>query len=60
VVEQLKKVAKGDHITPDTEKRKFGSIIFAAVTLPSGEIVNLLEKVIILPISSMFFVIIGG
>ncbi|KAJ4813012.1 RNA ligase isoform 1 [Rhynchospora pubera] len=44
VVEQLKKVAKGEHRTPDTEKRRFGNIIFAAVTLPPGEIVNLLKE----------------
>ncbi|KAF3330233.1 hypothetical protein FCM35_KLT05564 [Carex littledalei] len=44
VMEQLKKVAKGEHRTPDTVKRRFGNIIFAAVTLPAGEIVNLLEK----------------
>ncbi|KAF3320443.1 hypothetical protein FCM35_KLT15139 [Carex littledalei] len=44
VMEQLKKVAKGEHRTPDTEKRRFGNIIFAAVTLQVGEIVNLLEK----------------
>lgn len=55
VVEQLKKVAKGEHRTPDTEKRRFGNIIFAAVTLPAGEIVNLLEKVIILIILFISF-----
>jgi hypothetical protein len=54
VLEQLKKVAKGEHRTPDTEKRRFGNIIFAAVTLPAGEIIDLLEKVIILSISSSF------
>ncbi|RZS04510.1 hypothetical protein BHM03_00034856, partial [Ensete ventricosum] len=34
VLEQLRDVAKGKHKTPDTEKRKFGNIVFAAVTLP--------------------------
>lgn len=46
VLEQLKDVAKGEYKTPDTEKRKFGNIVFAAVTLPVGEIKNLLDKVI--------------
>ncbi|RWW31948.1 hypothetical protein GW17_00003403 [Ensete ventricosum] len=44
VLEQLRDVAKGKHKTPDTEKRKFGNIVFAAVTLPVGEIKNLLDK----------------
>ncbi|URE03204.1 hypothetical protein MUK42_21425 [Musa troglodytarum] len=44
VLEQLKDVAKGGYKTPDTEKRKFGNIVFAAVTLPVGEIKNLLDK----------------
>ncbi|CAL9099126.1 unnamed protein product [Musa acuminata var. zebrina] len=44
VLEQLKDVAKGEYKTPDTEKRKFGNIVFAAVTLPVGEIKNLLDK----------------
>ncbi|XP_073004035.1 tRNA ligase 1 isoform X1 [Typha latifolia] len=44
VLEQLKDVAKGEHKTPDSEKRKFGNIVFAAVTLPPVEIVSLLDK----------------
>lgn len=44
VVEQLKKIAKGDYATPDTEKRKFGTIVFAAVDLPVTEIQTLLDN----------------
>ncbi|XP_058108082.1 tRNA ligase 1 isoform X2 [Magnolia sinica] len=45
VLEQLRAVAKGDFATPsDTEKRKFGNIVFAAVTLPVMEIRSFLEK----------------
>lgn len=45
VVEQLKAVAKGDTKTPDTAKRRFGSIIFAAVTLSQADILGLVRKV---------------
>ncbi|PUZ68808.1 hypothetical protein GQ55_2G058200 [Panicum hallii var. hallii] len=45
VLEQLKAVAKGDLKTPDTGKRKFGNIIFAAVRLTPADIVGLLRKV---------------
>nr|CAB3452233.1 unnamed protein product [Digitaria exilis] len=45
VLEQLKAVAKGDLKTPDTGKRKFGNIIFAAVRLTPSDIVGLLRKV---------------
>ncbi|KAF8395227.1 hypothetical protein HHK36_019169 [Tetracentron sinense] len=44
VLEQLRAVAKGDYTTPSTEKRKFGTISFAAVTLPVAEIRSLLDK----------------
>ncbi|WOK99433.1 hypothetical protein Cni_G08145 [Canna indica] len=44
VLEQLKDVAKGEYKTPDTEKRKFGNIVFAAVTLPVEKIKALLDK----------------
>nr|XP_029120792.1 tRNA ligase 1 isoform X2 [Elaeis guineensis] len=44
VLEQLKDVAKGEYKTPDTEKRKFGNIIFAAVTLPVTEVTSMLDK----------------
>nr|CAD1818356.1 unnamed protein product [Ananas comosus var. bracteatus] len=42
VLEQLKEVASGEIKTP--EKRKFGNIVYAAVTLPAAEIVSLLDK----------------
>uniref|UniRef100_A0ACD5XYW8 Uncharacterized protein n=1 Tax=Avena sativa TaxID=4498 RepID=A0ACD5XYW8_AVESA len=45
VVEQLKEVAKGDTKTPDTVKRSFGNIIFAAVTLSQADILGLVRKV---------------
>uniref|UniRef100_A0ACD5Z304 Uncharacterized protein n=1 Tax=Avena sativa TaxID=4498 RepID=A0ACD5Z304_AVESA len=45
VVEQLKAVAKGDIGTPDTAKRRFGNIIFAAVTLSQADILCLVRKV---------------
>uniref|UniRef100_A0A0E0HXR8 tRNA ligase phosphodiesterase domain-containing protein n=4 Tax=Oryza TaxID=4527 RepID=A0A0E0HXR8_ORYNI len=44
VLEQLKSVAKGDLKTPDTTKRKFGNIVFAAVTLPPADILGALPK----------------
>ncbi|KAL5198823.1 hypothetical protein ABZP36_002335 [Zizania latifolia] len=44
VLDQLKSVAKGDLKTPDTAKRKFGNIIFAAVTLTPADILGLLPK----------------
>jgi hypothetical protein len=45
VLEQLKAVAKGGIKTPDTAKRKFGNIVFAAVTVPQADILGLLRKV---------------
>lgn len=45
VLEQLKAVAKGDVKTPDTAKRRFGNIVFAAVTVPQADILSLLRKV---------------
>ncbi|KAJ1288130.1 hypothetical protein BS78_02G066400 [Paspalum vaginatum] len=45
VLEQLKAVAQGDLKTPDTGKRKFGNIMFAAVRLTPPEILGLLRKV---------------
>ncbi|GAB2286863.1 hypothetical protein Dimus_021252 [Dionaea muscipula] len=45
VLEQLKEVAKGDYSTPSTERKKLGSIVFAAVTLPVTEIHNLLTNI---------------
>lgn len=47
VLEQLKDVAKGEYKTPDTEKRKFGNIVFAAVTLPVTEVTSMLGKVML-------------
>ncbi|KAL0436472.1 UNVERIFIED_CONTAM: tRNA ligase 1 [Sesamum radiatum] len=43
VLEQLRAIAKGDYTTPSTEKRRFGAIVFAAVSLPVSEILNLLQ-----------------
>ncbi|KAK6247552.1 hypothetical protein QUC31_019117 [Theobroma cacao] len=43
VVEQLRKIAKGEYIVP-AEKRKLGTIVFAAVNLPVSEIQSVLNK----------------
>ncbi|KAL0369703.1 UNVERIFIED_CONTAM: tRNA ligase 1 [Sesamum angustifolium] len=43
VLEQLRAIAKGDYGAPSTEKRRFGAIVFAAVSLPISEILSLLE-----------------
>lgn len=44
-MEQLRSVAKGEYKTPSTEKRKFGTIVFAAISLPVIEIQGLLDNV---------------
>ncbi|PWZ13112.1 tRNA ligase 1 [Zea mays] len=46
VLEQLKAVAKGDLKTPDTGKRKFGNIMFAAVRLTPPDILGLLRLMV--------------
>lgn len=38
VWEQLKNIANGEYTTPDTEKRKFGTIVFAALSVEVTEI----------------------
>lgn len=49
VLQQLKNIAKGDYTapttTPNTEKRKLGNIVFAAVNIPVTEIQSLLHNV---------------
>lgn len=45
VLEQLKLIAKGEYKAPSTEKRNFGTIVFAAVSLPVTEIQSLLVEV---------------
>ncbi|XP_050894247.1 tRNA ligase 1 isoform X2 [Lathyrus oleraceus] len=44
VLEQLRNIAKGDYTPPDTEKRKFGTIVFAALNLPVIEIQGVLNN----------------
>ncbi|XP_048233703.1 tRNA ligase 1-like isoform X2 [Ricinus communis] len=44
VLDQLKNIAKGEYITPITEKRKLGTIVFAAVSLPVREISSFLNN----------------
>ncbi|CAB4313146.1 unnamed protein product [Prunus armeniaca] len=44
VSEQLRKIAQGEYKTPDTGKKKFGAIVFAAVSLPVTEISDLLDN----------------
>ncbi|KAL6508857.1 hypothetical protein OROHE_021416 [Orobanche hederae] len=42
VVKQLKAIAKGEYTSPGTEKRRFGNIVFAAVSLPVSKILDVL------------------
>ncbi|KAL3850759.1 hypothetical protein ACJIZ3_012641 [Penstemon smallii] len=44
VLEQIKPIAKGEYNAPSTEKRRLGSIVFAAVTLSVTEILGLLDN----------------
>ncbi|KAK7404678.1 hypothetical protein VNO78_05634 [Psophocarpus tetragonolobus] len=44
VLEQLRNIAKGDYTPPDTEKRKFRTIVFAALSMPVTEIHDVLNK----------------
>ncbi|KAH7862977.1 hypothetical protein Vadar_011746 [Vaccinium darrowii] len=44
VIQQLRSIVKGDYKMPSTEKRKFGNIVFAAVSLPVNEIRSLLDN----------------
>ncbi|XP_073022278.1 LOW QUALITY PROTEIN: tRNA ligase 1-like [Primulina eburnea] len=44
VLEQLKAIVKGEYAAPSTEKRRFGTIVFSAVSLPVSEIIDLLEN----------------
>ncbi|CAJ2654356.1 unnamed protein product [Trifolium pratense] len=44
VSEQLRNIAKGDYKPPDTEKRTFGTIVFAALSLPVIEIQGVLNN----------------
>ncbi|CAA0811963.1 RNAligase [Striga hermonthica] len=45
VRKQLKAIAKGEYTVPSTEKRKFGTIVFAAVSLPVSDILGFLSDV---------------
>ncbi|KHN22044.1 hypothetical protein glysoja_008956 [Glycine soja] len=44
VLEQLRSIAKGEYTPPDTERRKFGTIVFAALSMPVTEIHGVLNK----------------
>ncbi|KAL2328655.1 hypothetical protein Fmac_022082 [Flemingia macrophylla] len=44
VLEQLRNITKGDYTPPDTEKRKFGTIVFAALSMPVNEIQGVLKE----------------
>ncbi|XP_051134259.1 tRNA ligase 1 [Andrographis paniculata] len=44
VLEQLKTISKGEYVAPSTEKRRLGSITYAAVSLPVSEILTLLHN----------------
>ncbi|KAF2321811.1 hypothetical protein GH714_002912 [Hevea brasiliensis] len=43
VLEQLRKIAKGEYTTPIIERRKLGTIVFAAIDLPVPEICSSLN-----------------
>ncbi|XP_047265595.1 tRNA ligase 1 isoform X1 [Capsicum annuum] len=43
VIDQLKAIARGEYAAPTSEKRKLGSIVFAAICLPVPEILSLLN-----------------
>lgn len=45
VLEQLKTIAEGDYITPSTEKRQLGAIVYAGVSLPVIGVHHLLNNV---------------
>ncbi|KAF1897287.1 hypothetical protein Lal_00034990 [Lupinus albus] len=44
VLEQLRSISKGDYSPPVTEKRKLGTIVFAAISLPVPEILDVLNN----------------
>ncbi|XP_058004251.1 tRNA ligase 1 isoform X3 [Hevea brasiliensis] len=44
VLEQLRKIAKGEYTTPIIERRKLGTIVFAAIDLPVPEICSSLNN----------------
>ncbi|XP_010542600.1 PREDICTED: uncharacterized protein LOC104815752 isoform X2 [Tarenaya hassleriana] len=44
VSEQIRSIAKGEYRPPSVEKRKLGSIVFAAISLPVTEVRNLLDR----------------
>ncbi|CAN0855316.1 tRNA ligase 1 [Linum grandiflorum] len=44
VLKQLKSIAKKEYRTPSTEKRKLGTIVFAAVSLPVSDVSSFLDE----------------
>ncbi|XP_076947085.1 tRNA ligase 1-like [Bidens hawaiensis] len=45
VMEQLKRIMKGEYVTPVSEKRKFGTVVFAAIDVPVTDVHNLLSHI---------------
>ncbi|KAJ0710317.1 putative tRNA ligase 1 [Helianthus annuus] len=46
VLEQLKRIMKGEYVTPiSSEKSKFGTIVFAAIDVPVADLHNLLSNI---------------
>ncbi|KAH9622860.1 hypothetical protein KSS87_012910 [Heliosperma pusillum] len=45
VVEQLRTISSGEYVSPSTEKKRLGAIIYAAVSLPVTEIIHLLSHI---------------
>ncbi|XP_062082011.1 tRNA ligase 1 [Humulus lupulus] len=46
VLEQLRKISKGEYKTPDTGKRTVGNIVYAAVSLPVTGMKSLLDNLL--------------
>ncbi|KAD4384472.1 hypothetical protein E3N88_24640 [Mikania micrantha] len=45
VLEQLKRIMRGEYVTPISEKRKFGTVVFAAINVHVADVYNLLSHV---------------
>nr|XP_043613270.1 tRNA ligase 1 [Erigeron canadensis] len=45
VLDQLKGIMKGEYVTPISEKRNFGTIVYAAIDVPIFEVQNLLSNI---------------
>ncbi|KAF2321805.1 hypothetical protein GH714_002887 [Hevea brasiliensis] len=55
VLEQLRKIAKGEYTTPIIERRKLGTIVFAAIDLPVPEICSSLNNNVPVELTALLF-----